>query len=71
MTKKFIGKTTQLIAVDENLWKEFKELREPFGTINEMFEDWIRFLLGKEVKHQELVHKIIQVIKSKEVPPGY
>ena len=63
MTKKFIGKTTQLIAIDENLWKEFSSLRQPYGTINEMFEDWIRFLLGKEVKHPELIKRIKEILK--------
>ena len=62
MTKKFIGKTTQLIAIDENLWKEFSSLRQPYGTINEMFEDWIRFLLGKEVKHPELIKRIKEIL---------
>jgi len=63
LTKKFIGKTTQLIAIDENLWKEFSSLRQPYGTINEMFEDWIRFLLGKEVKHPELIKRIKEILK--------
>jgi hypothetical protein len=64
MSKKFEGKTTQLIAVDSILWKEFNTLRQPYGTINEMFEDWIRFLLGYQVKHPELVNRIKEVLAT-------
>ena len=28
-----------------------------------MFEDWIRFLLGKEVKHPELIKRIKEILK--------
>lgn len=62
--KKFEGKVTQLIALDKELWKEFKQYREPYGTINELFEDCIRILLGHRPKHIELLKRFKQIVPT-------
>jgi len=64
MTKKFEGKITQLIALDKDLWKEFSGLRQPYGTINELFEDCIRILLGRHPKHIEILERFNKVINE-------
>lgn len=62
MTKKFENKVTQLISLDRNLWKEFSTLRQPYGTINELFEDYVRILLAKQPKHYEILSRLQKVI---------
>lgn len=65
--KKLKTKVNQLVSVDINLWKEFKELKSPFGTVNEMFEDYILILLGRKPKHKETLLRLIEVTKLIEV----
>ncbi len=62
--KKYEGKATAFLAFDPELWKEFKPYREPYGTLNEMFEDFIRILLGKPPEHPEILRRIREVVQS-------
>jgi hypothetical protein len=61
--KKF-DKTRELVSIDTQLWEEFSSLRQPFGTINELFEDCIRVLLGHQPKHIELLKRFKQVVPT-------
>jgi hypothetical protein len=63
---KFEGKVTQLVALDQNLWTEFTKLRSPYGTVNELFEDCVRILLGMTPKHENLLQRFRLVIKEME-----
>lgn len=60
--RKHEGKVTELLALDRELWSQFKPLREPYGTINEMFEDFIRILLGVAPKHPEILVRLKEVV---------
>jgi hypothetical protein len=62
--KKFDGKVTELLALDKELWEELKLQRQPYGTVNEMFEDFIRVLLGKKPIHPELLVKLNKVVQE-------
>jgi len=62
--KKYDGKVTELLALDKELWEELKTQRQPYGTVNEMFEDFIRVLLGKKPNHPELLAKILASVKE-------
>ena len=62
--RKFDGKVTELLALDKELWEELKSQRQPYGTVNEMFEDFIRVLLGMRPTHQELLARLEVVINS-------
>jgi len=61
---KYEGKVTELLALDAELWSQFKELRQPYGTVNELFEDCIRILLGFQPKHQALLERFKVVVPS-------
>jgi len=63
-SRKYEGKVTELIALDKELWSQFKPLREPYGTINEMFEDFIRVLLGEMPKHPGILERLKEVVPS-------
>lgn len=62
--KKYDGKVTELLALDKELWEELKTQRQPYGTVNEMFEDFIRVLLGKKPIHPELLVKLNKVVQE-------
>ena len=62
MTKKYENKVTELLALDKELWSQFKPLREPYGTLNEMFEDFIRILLGQKPNHKEILLRLEEVV---------
>ena len=64
MGKKNPNKVTELLALDKELWNQFKPLREPYGTINEMFEDFIRILLGEKPEHPEILRRLQEVVPT-------
>ena len=64
VAKKFPNKVTELLALDKELWDQFKEFRSPYGTVNELFEDCIRVLLGKVPKHIELLERLKEVVPT-------
>jgi hypothetical protein len=60
--RKYEGKVTELLALDKELWSKLKPLREPYGTVNEMFEDFIRILLGIAPMHPEILERLKEVV---------
>lgn len=69
MNKRFPGKITELLAVDKDLWDQFSEVRNPYGNINEMFEDIIRVFLGQMPKKPEMFRRLytsVTLLKLKE-----
>lgn len=50
-------KVKELVTLDKSLWEEFKLIRIPYGTVNELFEDCIRILLAKQPEHPALLEK--------------
>jgi hypothetical protein len=50
------------LALDEELWKTFSKLREPYGTVNDLFEDCIRILLCRQPKHAGILKRLQEVI---------
>jgi len=69
MNKRFPGKVTELLAVDKDLWDQLSDIRNPYGNINEMFEDIIRIFLGQMPKKPEMFRRLnesVTILKIKE-----
>jgi hypothetical protein len=60
--KRFPGKVSQLVAVDEQIWQSFDELRLPYGSLNDLLEDYIKILLGKQPKHKGALLRLNEVV---------
>jgi hypothetical protein len=55
-------KVTQLLALDKELWRSFDKLRQPYGTVNDLFEDCIRILLCRQPKHTVILERLQEVV---------
>jgi hypothetical protein len=57
-----VGKVSQLLTLDKDLWDMFNELRQPYGNINDLFEDCIKVLLGIAPKHNAVLNRLNETV---------